>query len=434
MPSSCNGAATGARDRLEREYSARMDERLDLGRLVSYVGNKSTPILRLFRYKEAFAFDFVRLLLKHFALGPGDLLLDPFCGMGTALFAAATEGIPSVGIDRLPVAAFVARTLGNLVDVRPGEIASTHAWLRARVDDAEPASIADDVRIIPLAFSPANLRRLRQWKTVIGRLEQPLRDVFLLLLYAVLEPTSYTSKDGQFLRLDRSRRPVAPDKALERKCSEAEQDLSVLHDGMRYDAQILRRNRPQVLDGDTCAPDSLHLPRPASAIITSPPYVNRYDYTRSYCLELCFGFVRDFAQLRDLRHALLRSHIESRVGADEEPAHEAVAEVVESLRRRHLNNPRIPLMVTGYFADLERALRQWADWVAPGARVAMVVDNVRFQGEHVPVDLILSDIARRYGFMTEEIWVARYKGNSSQQMGRYGRLPVRESIVMWRKN
>ncbi|MEN3002358.1 MAG: modification methylase, partial [Armatimonadota bacterium] len=57
---------------------------------------------------------------------------------------------------------------------------------------------------------------------------------------------------------------------------------------------------------------------------------------------------------------------------------------------------------------------------------------VRFDGEVLPVDLILSEMAEREGFAVEAIWIARYKGNSSQQMGRYGRLPVRESVLLWR--
>ncbi len=63
----------------------------------------------------------------------------------------------------------------------------------------------------------------------------------------------------------------------------------------------------------------------------------------------------------------------------------------------------------------------------------MVVDNVRFEGKRLPVDLILSEMAEEEGFAVEEIVVGRYKGNSSQQMGRYGRVPVRESIVVRRK-
>ncbi len=59
--------------------------------------------------------------------------------------------------------------------------------------------------------------------------------------------------------------------------------------------------------------------------------------------------------------------------------------------------------------------------------------NVRFEGEIIPVDLILSDITEQYGFRIDKVSVARYNGNSSQQMGKYGRLPVRESVLYWTK-
>jgi len=136
-----------------------------------------------------------------------------------------------------------------------------------------------------------------------------------------------------------------------------------------------------------------------------------------------------------LRFGILRSHIESKVESSEKPPHRAVKEVVDILKERgkSLNNPRIPAMLTGYFVDMQKVIREWARVLAPAAKVAMVVDNVRFEGELLPVDLVLSDMAEEAGFQVEEIIVARYKGNSSQQMGKYGRVPVRESILVWRK-
>ena len=63
----------------------------------------------------------------------------------------------------------------------------------------------------------------------------------------------------------------------------------------------------------------------------------------------------------------------------------------------------------------------------------MVNDNVRYQGATIPVDLILSDIARRAGFEVEEIWVLPVgKGNSSQQMGKHGRKEIRKCVYVWR--
>jgi len=212
---------------------------------------------------------------------------------------------------------------------------------------------------------------------------------------------------------------------------EAEEDIRAIR-ALGWDRAV----RPSsVHAGDTRDLAGIPFEQPPTAVVTSPPYANRYDYTRTYSLELCFHFVRNFRELRDIRFAILRSHIESKADPGEEAPHAAVREVVDLLngKRKALNNPRIPDMLTAYFVDMERVLREWSRVLAPAARVAMVVDNVRFEGESLPVDLVLSEMAEEAGFQVEEIIVARYKGNSSQQMAKYGRVPVRESIAIWRK-
>jgi hypothetical protein len=418
-----------ARSRLERKYAPLLREDLRLGKLVSYVGNKDLPLLRLYRYKEAFAYQFVEECIARFGLESGDYLFDPFCGMGTTLFTASRRGIASIGVDRLPIAVFIANTLPLFYALKPGQLQAAFEQLQVVSRRIPPAPIATDVAIMRVAFPQETLLKLRRWKAAILELSSPLRDVFLLLLFAVLESCSYTSKDGQFLRLVRDKATADPREALQQKVSQAERDVRLAKE-LKWDRLM---KRPDVHLGDTRALDTIAFRDQPTALITSPPYANRYDYTRTYALELCFHFVRDFEELRALRHSVLRSHIESKVGLHEEPPHPAVREVVEFLRARGraLNNPKIPDMLTGYFIDMRQAIREWAGVLAPQARVALVVDNVRFEGELLPVDLVLSEMAEEFGFQVEEIIVARYKGNSSQQMGRYGRIPVRESVVMW---
>jgi len=85
------------------------------------------------------------------------------------------------------------------------------------------------------------------------------------------------------------------------------------------------------------------------------------------------------------------------------------------------------------FIDMQKVIKEWFKILAARAKIVMVVDNVMFEGELIPVDLVLSEMAEEAGFKVKKIIVARYKGNSSQQMKRYGRIPVRESIVIWEK-
>jgi hypothetical protein len=91
-------------------------------------------------------------------------------------------------------------------------------------------------------------------------------------------------------------------------------------------------------------------------------------------------------------------------------------------------------MVQGYFEDMNSVIKNIAIYLKPGGKVALVVANAQFAGESIPTDLLLSELAAEHGLETEEIWITRYKGNSSQQMAIYGRRPVRESIVFWKKH
>lgn len=190
---------------------------------------------------------------------------------------------------------------------------------------------------------------------------------------------------------------------------------------------------PDIYLGDARDLSNINFRKPPTIILTSPPYANRYDYTRTYSLELCFHFVKNFEGLKAIRFGILRSHIESKIKKGEKPNHPVIKEVIEALSHKKLNNPRIPAMLTTYFIDMEKVIKEWSRVLANGAKVAMVVDNVRFEGELIPVDLVLSEMAENTGFEVKKIIVARYKGNSSQQMKRYGKIPVRESIVVWEK-
>jgi site-specific DNA-methyltransferase (cytosine-N4-specific) len=418
------------RRRIEEKFLPLISEELKLGQLVAYTGNKSLPILRLYRYKEAYSFGLVKEFIHRFKLTEDDYLFDPFCGMGTTLFTAMQHQIPAIGIDKLPIARFIAQTLPLFLSIEPQTLQKTFTEIKAKVAQAELAEVALDVSIMKVAFPEETLLELRRWKKAIESLSFPLKDIFSLLFLSILEPCSYTAKDGQFLRLKRDKRIAEPTEILQKKVYEAEQDILALRYLWGQNRQTLF---PSVQSADARDLSSVNFDKQPTALITSPPYANRYDYTRTYSLELCFNFVKNFEELKALRFGILRSHIESKVSPNDKPPHPVVEEVVNILKDKALNNPRISDMLTAYFVDMQQVIGEWSKILNPGAKVAMVVDNVRFEGEMIPVDLILSEMAEEVGFKVEQIITARYKGNSSQQMGKYGRVPVRESIIVWQK-
>lgn len=139
-----------------------MQENLRLGRLVSFAGNKSIPVLRLYRFKEAFSLALVNYFLDEFKATSEDVIFDPFAGMVTTLFGAMLRRMRSVGIEKLPIGAFAAQTLPKFLLVEPSSIATTLEKLGKSIDTFRPATFADDVKIMSLAFKAPALRRLQQ--------------------------------------------------------------------------------------------------------------------------------------------------------------------------------------------------------------------------------------------------------------------------------
>ncbi len=90
-------------------------------------------------------------------------------------------------------------------------------------------------------------------------------------------------------------------------------------------------------------------------------------------------------------------------------------------------------MVEGYFTELAFVFAEIFRTCKSSSPIAFVNDNVRYGGEIIPVDLLTTDIAASLGFIPEKVYVLpQRKGNSSQQMSRFGREALRKSITIWR--
>ncbi len=316
------------------------------------------------------------------------------------------------------------------------------------------------LRHVPItqgAFPSGTEREIANARKFIARMADPaLLTVLSLACLSVLEEVSYTRKDGQFLRWDRrSGRTVSTrlDKgrvppfstALAVRLRQMAQDLSPLKE--RYAGPA-----PTFITGSSLT-ELRKLPEGRfDCVVTSPPYANRYDYTRTYALELVYlGY--DDRRIKALRQALLSATVENRskraaLLADWQDAPDlartfrmvdeqaALQEVLSVLRDQasELSNRNVIPLLENYFTEMAVVVRELGRLVRPRGSVFMVNDNVRYHGEEVPVDLILSDFAERSGFRCAAIGVLkRGKGNSSQQMGKFGRREIRKCVYQWIK-
>jgi len=84
--------------------------------------------------QEAFALNFVKDFLKRFGANSDDYVFDPFSGLGTTMFTSMIYGIPSVGIDKLPVAYFISKTLLLFLFLKENEVKEVWDSIKPRIE------------------------------------------------------------------------------------------------------------------------------------------------------------------------------------------------------------------------------------------------------------------------------------------------------------
>ncbi len=462
------------RDLLEKKYASLITHNPKLTRtLVSFQANKNTPYYRWFKYKEGFSAQMVHYLLNTLAEKQG-ALLDPFSGTGAALFASQELGWEATGIELLPVGCAIteARQAAEQVDIirLKKEIETLSCVDFSTIKSDSPIQ---HIAITQGAFSGDTEDQLNGYLTYCENeiKDSHIKTLLRFAVFCILERISYTRKDGQYLRWDyRAGRTRVKSKFNKGKVYTFKEALQLqlnlmVDDLLHEDMDLFKKgNLPNTeqnirLIQGSCLEELCKFNAGSfNFILTSPPYCNRYDYTRTYALELVF-LNKNEGEVKHLRQQMLSCTVENKEKVESLKTqyadlkredffqkaifafenHKALQEVLYWLNTYNgegqLNNSNIPRMITNYFLEMALVIFEMSRVLKPGGKVAMVNDNVRYAGEEIPVDLILSDFAEAAGLSTRNIWVlGTGKGNSSQQMGKYGRAELRKCVYVWKNN
>ncbi len=430
--------------------------------MVSFQANKTKAIYRWFKYKEAFSASLVEHLLSRYGTDKGTVL-DPFAGCGTALFAAGGLGLKTEGIELLPLGQILIATR-RVIDweLTDSDVKRLVFWKDERPwEKRGTANPINELRITRGAYPAETLEAMGRFLGESEQEDHRVRGVLLFAMLCILESISYTRKDGQYLRWDyRSGRRqgtkifdkgeiLSFDKAITNKLQQMIADLRSVDVPQGLFATARSKAEIKLYAGSCLSILPKLRADSYDGIITSPPYCNRYDYTRTYALELALLGVEECG-LSKLRQEMLSCTVENRAKdllkmnpewspavavTEQHPLLQSILAYLDSEKELGLlNNNGIPRMVRGYFYEMACVIFESARVLRHGAPLVMVNDNVRYAGASISVDIILSEIAEELGFKTEEILVLpNGKGNSSQQMGTHGRESLRKCVYVWRK-
>jgi DNA modification methylase len=454
------------RVQLYDHYAKRFTKNGDMSRaLVSFQANKRKPFYRWFKYKEAFSSEMVDYFITRYR--PINIakprILDPFAGVGTTLTTARRAGWQATGIELMPVgvAAIKARLLADTVPINSFR-RQLNRFKELSLETFSGEYKYPHITITQKAFPVKTEDHLSSFIAFTDTItDTSVQQLFKFACLTILEDVSYTRKDGQYLRWD-GRSGKSTDSAFRKPIiydfkTAIVNKLQMMLDDIEQRTLLNNVPEAEILNGScleilpSLPENSFHL------VLTSPPYCNRYDYTRTYALELAFLGYDDEA-VKKLRQTLLSATVENKskrlllenlykqqgqtqryrqamtAFRNGRALHEVLGILTRAKEKGELNNNNIPNMIENYFFEMNIVIRELARILIPGGHIVMINDNVRYHGEEVPVDLILSDYAKKAGLIVEHIGVLNQgKGNSSQQMGIYGRDELRKGVYIWAK-
>ena len=152
-------------------------------------------------------------------------------------------------------------------------------------------------------------------------------------------------------------------------------------------------------------------PSSIDAVITSPPYPNEKDYTRTTRLEsVLLGFIQDKQHLRGLKQELVRSNTRSVYKQDADDTlvaeHEGIQRIANLIEERRIQlgktsgfERQYARVTKLYFGGMVRHLSSLRSRLRPGARLAYVVgDQASYLRVMIRTGQILGELAQSLGY------------------------------------
>ncbi|KAF0108661.1 MAG: hypothetical protein FD146_547 [Anaerolineaceae bacterium] len=387
--------------------------------------NKLDPQDRAFhdwyRFVLSFPPHLVRDYIKKFELNSKSVVLDPFCGTGTTLIEAKLAGMKVVGLEGnpFPHLASAVKTDWDL----DADILSSRT--RQIADEAikilEAQGIDDN---FPFEKEHQNLKSLSPdaEKLILSNSISPLPLHKTLVLFEILKQF----ENEPFYR----HALLALGNALVYKISNLHFGPEVGVKSPKFDVPVISNwlleidkmvNDLRQVKGLSFPKSEVHLadarsldivePNSVNAVITSPPYPNEKDYTRTTRLEsVLLGFINTKEELRELKRRLIRSNTRGIYKSDDDdkwvaefPEIQRIAEAIEKRRIELGKDSGFERMYARaaklYFGGMAQHLSELRKVLRPGAQLAYVVgDQASYLRVMIRTGQILGDIAKSLGY------------------------------------
>jgi len=388
-----------------------MDKKYSKAAAATFALNKREPIHSWYSYLEGYSSCLIDDIVMQ--IGPENIhtIFDPFCGTGTTALVASSHGIKSYYCETNPFMRQVIEAKINAVkSLRDSKICSSFLeQLLYKLENYNYQLRFDEVRWegFEKFFDSDVLSRLQEMKKLVDTIEdEASHNIALILLASVTVRASKMIRQGD-LRFAKDSEKKEGDKDVVSnfiaKIKTAIQDIN--SDECPTLAETI------CLDADA---RNIDIENQIDCVITSPPYLNGTNYIRNTKLELKLtGHVATEKDLPDFHSKGIIAGINNVSKRKSDiPVLDVVAPYLNELEPVAYDK-RIPIMVAGYFADMDKVIERLSHAMKNNGYFIMDIGDSQFAGVHIPTHEILLKISEAHGFVLydEEILRERHSKN-----------------------
>ena len=266
-------------------------------------------------------------------------------------------------------------------------------------------------------FSDDVLAQLIGAREILSSISLEVDPLAFLVLSKTLDRSSHSATDGIYKAPTSKKRAISPREAASIVCDMIRSDLESIGDSrLANRAQIFGKSSEEMTE---IADSSV------SIVVTSPPYLNNFDYAEMTRMQLYFWdmasswgditekvrsrlIVNTTTALRGHKHLQheYRSEIPSVV-------HGELDQIVRALRERRTQRAgkkEYDFLVYPYFAQMARVLRECFRVMRPGAPMHIMIADSALYGIHIKTPQILSRILEEIHFEAVECALVRRRG------------------------
>lgn len=396
-----------------------------------------------YRFVLSFPPHLVQQYLETFCVDQTSFVLDPFCGTGTTNVECKKHGVSSWGIEASPLTHFVSKTkcvwandtfnfLNTAKQIALAAARTINSLSKPRTLSEEQTSL-----ILKNSICEQPLSSTLVLRDSIRAANSPFEDYYLL---ALAKHIVYSYSNLKF----------GPEVGISRKKKESVDVVEIwLSEIERMETDLEYWKHHSSTFADISLGDARSIPKrdyigKVDCVITSPPYPNEKDYSRTTRLEsVILGFINTRDDLRNIKKGFIRSNSKNVYRSDNDAQYISNIGSINKLSNE-IEERRLELgktsgfeklyasVVKQYFGGMARHLSELKPYLRNGASLAYVVgDQASYFQIPIRTSVLLGEVAESIGgyrvdrvdtfrkrfatatetWLNEDVLVLKYKGD-----------------------